>query len=104
MQDIHFNMSDHIDRAKLMVSVRNKRFIKKYSCQRATIMKRYAFFSSWNSAHFDRRTISLGQVVPKIPLNPPPPLNLIFQLIYTDFRDDPKFTKIGGIPRIRGKV
>ena len=88
-------------RNTLMVSVQNEKNIN--SCQRATIMKRYAILSSRNSEHFDRRTISVGQVVPEIPLTPRP-LYLIFQLIYTDLREDPKFGKIRGIPRIRGKV
>ncbi len=104
MRDIYFNMSDHIDRAKLMVSVQNEKFID--SCQRATIMKRYAFLSSRNSAHFDRRTISVGQVVAEIPL--PPVSNFSADLHWSQpqLRVDPKFRKlwIRGIQRIRGKV
>ncbi len=36
-------------------------------------MQRFPLVSWWSSANFDRWTISVGQVVLKIPLNPPPP-------------------------------
>ena len=50
------------------------------SCQRATIMGRYAFLSFRNPAHFDRRIISVGKVVPEIPLTPPPQSNFLADL------------------------
>ncbi len=35
-------------------------------------LKIFPFVSSWNSANFDKWTISVGQVVPEIPLPPHP--------------------------------
>ena len=76
-----------------MVSVQNEKFMN--SCQRATIMKRYAFLSSQNSAYFDRRTISVGQVVPEIPLTPPLSLSnfsadLHWSQGWPNFRENPR--------------
>ncbi len=64
------------------------------------ILKRIPLFSSWNSANFNRWTVSVGQVDPKVP--PPHIATQISQQIYTDLKDYQKFAKKRGIPRIRG--
>ncbi len=47
-------------------------------CHKNTMHKVLSFISLWNSANFDRWTISMGQVVPEIP--PPPIHHLDFSL------------------------
>ena len=52
-------------------------------CNGDAMLKRFPFISWWNPANFDRWTISVGQVVPEIPLPP----HWIFHWIYTDLND-----------------
>ena len=65
------------------------------------VQKRVSHISLWNSASFDRWTISVGQVVPEI--DPPHTAFQISHQIYTDHSDDQKPAKKRGIARIRGQ-